>query len=287
MTKRAYVIALVLLLSLGSLMLGLRYMKGAPSSDIAYGSDIRNRLDVYAGSNCPAAGCPVMVAVHGGGWIGGDKIDFYHSRVAATLARQGLTLVVPNYRLAPANKHPAQIEDIALAIAWTYQNIKAYGGNPDRIYLMGHSAGAHLVALAGTNDYYLGRYNYKPEQLAGVISLDTTSLDLERRAHIWGSDDETRTNTFVSGSEHAASPFWHISEGRAYPPFLLIAASDTAESVRQAGAMAAKLVNIGSKAQSTALPYDGDNSHMRIFLDLASASSAVSQRIAAFVSATP
>lgn len=284
MTRRAYIIALVLLVALGGLYLGLRYMKGAVIADLAYGSDPRNRIDVYEGSNCPAEGCPVLLIVHGGGWTGGDKSGYYHSGVAVALSRRGLTVMVANYRLAPTHKHPAQVEDVAAATAWAYQYAAQYNGNPERIFLLGHSAGAHLVSLVATNDYYLGRYGYKPSQLAGVISLDTGSLDLERRMRIWGGDDAMRTNTFPAGTERSASPFWNVREGNSYPPFLLIAASDNSEPIRQAGAMAAKLLAVGAYAQSAIIPYAGSSdSHSEIVRDLADSNKPVAARISSFI----
>lgn len=114
--------------------------------DVAYGSDPLQRLDVFA----PAAGgtkLPVVLFVHGGGFTRGDKHgDFYPDNITLWAARNRMVGVNIDYRLAPKDPWPAAAQDIAAAIAWTRANIAKYGGDPDRIILWGHSAGANHVA---------------------------------------------------------------------------------------------------------------------------------------------
>jgi len=114
--------------------------------DQSYGPDPRNRLDVF-----PASGTarPVVLFVHGGGFVGGDKTRpgaFFYDNVGQWAARSGFVGVTMTYRLAPQHPWPAGQEDVARAVGWVRANIAAHGGDPDRIILMGHSAGGAHVA---------------------------------------------------------------------------------------------------------------------------------------------
>jgi acetyl esterase/lipase len=136
----------------------------------------------------------------------------------------GYILVSINYRLSPAVDFPTQAEDVAAAVAWVRANIADYGGDPTRLYLMGHSAGAHLVALIGTDARYLAAHNRLPTDLSGVIGLDTQAYDLTALA-------EARSGRLpdvfaeVFGQERDfwafASSITYVTEGAVLPPFLL------------------------------------------------------------------
>ena len=118
------------------------------ATDIAYGPDPLQKLDLYT-FNAAAAGekRPVLIYVHGGGFTGGSKQgDYYPQSATAWAARNGLVGVNIDYRLAPANPWPAARDDLAAAIQWVRANIAQHGGDPDRIFLWGHSAGASIVA---------------------------------------------------------------------------------------------------------------------------------------------
>jgi acetyl esterase/lipase len=114
----------------------------------------RQLLDVFAPRD--ARGAPVVLFVHGGTWMGGDK-DFHglYRGVGTFLAKNGIVAVLINYRLSPKVRHPEHVKDVARAFAWTRRNIRSYGGDPDRIILCGHSAGGHLVSLLATDPTYL------------------------------------------------------------------------------------------------------------------------------------
>jgi acetyl esterase len=132
------------------------------TSDLRYGPHERNVLDVYA----PAKGAgkaPVLVFFHGGAWHVGDKIDM--ENVGYCFARAGIVTVAPSYRLAPEAKWPACTEDAAAAMNWVRGHIAEYGGNTDRIFLGGHSAGAQIAA-----DYGL-RKRFQPAGGAGLAGL--------------------------------------------------------------------------------------------------------------------
>ena len=131
--------------------------------DVAYGDDPLQVLDLYVPRAAADKPRPVLLFVHGGGFTRGDKHgDFYPDNITAWAASHGMVGVNINYRLAPANPWPAGAKDLAAAIAWTRANIARHGGDPDRIILWGHSAGANHVAD------YVGHKELHGAEAAGV-----------------------------------------------------------------------------------------------------------------------
>jgi triacylglycerol lipase len=115
--------------------------------DIAYGSDPLQKLDVFAPDGAKGKALPVLLFVHGGGFVRGDKHgEFYPDNITLWAAKNGMVGVNIDYRLAPKDPWPAGAKDLASAIAWTKANVARYGGDPNRIVLFGHSAGANHVA---------------------------------------------------------------------------------------------------------------------------------------------
>lgn len=143
--------------------------------NIAYfdgpGADcLRHRCDVFAPKGCQ--NCPVVLLVHGGVWTIGDKscVGLY-SAVGKFLATNGIVAVLPNYRLWPWVKHPEHIKDVARAFEWTVRNCEKYGGNADNLFLVGHSAGGHLVALLATDESYLKAEGLSRANIRGVMPI--------------------------------------------------------------------------------------------------------------------
>jgi acetyl esterase/lipase len=137
------------------------------SSDVPYAPGSRRSLDIYAPARADA---PVVVFIYGGGWKDGDKAMYRF--VAAALAARGFLTVVPDYRLFPQVRFPVFVEDAAAAVAWTRGNISRYGGNPNRLFLMGHSAGAHIAALLTLHKQYLAADGLDPDRdIAGFVGL--------------------------------------------------------------------------------------------------------------------
>jgi acetyl esterase/lipase len=144
-------------------------------------------LDVYPARE-PDGGRPVVVYVHGGGWVRGDR-----SAVAAkprwVRDRHDGVFVSVGYRLSSLSDdevvHPAHVRDLARGVAWVLDNVRAHGGDPNRTYLMGHSAGAHLVALAATAQEYARSAGWDPADLAGVFPIDAALYDLQ-----WAHDHD-------------------------------------------------------------------------------------------------
>ena len=142
-------------------------------------------LDIYRPKSPSNAGqqaaLPVVVMIHGGGWRTGDKANESQGKQKASFfTGRGFVYVSINYRLSPAVQHPAHVEDVAKALAWVADHIASYGGDPERIFLMGHSAGAHLAALVTTDERYLSKLGKSSLKLNGVILLDTAGYDIAR-----------------------------------------------------------------------------------------------------------
>jgi acetyl esterase/lipase len=135
--------------------------------DIAFGDPPRLTLDVYTPR--AAVGAPVVVFFYGGGWRSGDKADYVF--LAEALTALGAVAVVPDYRVYPQAGFPEFIEDGARALAWTRAQIADYGGDPRRVFVMGHSAGAHIAALLALDARYLAAEDIPPGWLRGMIGL--------------------------------------------------------------------------------------------------------------------
>ncbi len=112
------------------------YVKAA---DIHYGPDARHQLDIYTPADLQGS-APVVVFIYGGSWNSGQRADYRF--VAEALASRGIVAVLADYRLYPQVRYPAFLQDSALAVAWTLRQLHRYGGDPGRLFVMGHSAGA-------------------------------------------------------------------------------------------------------------------------------------------------
>ncbi len=153
--------------------------------DIPYADGERHSLDVYSPTRdiprdvtdlpvaegaARAKGAPVVVFIYGGGWKDGNKATYRF--VGAALAARGYLTVVPDYRVFPAVRFPSFIQDVAAAVAWTRGNISRYGGDPHRIFLIGHSAGAHIAAMLTLDRQWLAAVGLDPDSdIAGMVGL--------------------------------------------------------------------------------------------------------------------
>lgn len=131
--------------------------------NIPYGPLDRHMLDVYT-SPATRDSRDVVIFVHGGYWDSGDKADYPF--VADSLTEHGFTTVIPNYRLVPEVAFPSYVEDVALAVKWVFDNFQ-----PRRVFLMGHSAGAHIAALVAFDERYLEAVGLSNTRLAGFVGL--------------------------------------------------------------------------------------------------------------------
>jgi pimeloyl-ACP methyl ester carboxylesterase len=135
---------------------------------VAYGPDPRQKLDVYKPLG-NVAGAPVVVFFYGGNWSAGDRADYRF--VGEALAASGAIAIVADYRLSPQVRWQQILQDCALATRWAFDRAPALGGDPRRIYLMGHSAGGYNAAMLALDSRWLRAQGLSPERLAGWIGL--------------------------------------------------------------------------------------------------------------------
>lgn len=135
---------------------------------IAYGEHPRQRLDTYRPREA-AEPRPVIVFFYGGSWETGSRASYLF--VAEALASRGFVVVVPDYRIYPEVVFPAFLDDGAAAVAWAARHAHEIGGDPGRLFVMGHSAGAHIAAMLAFDPQYLGRSGLTPAALRGLIGL--------------------------------------------------------------------------------------------------------------------
>jgi acetyl esterase/lipase len=183
-------------------------------------------LDVYAPSG--AKDLPVILMIHGGGWANGDKANRdVGINKANYFTSLGYIYVSINYRLSPDVQHPAHIEDVASAVSWVLENIGDYGGDPSRVTVMGHSAGAHLAALVSTDESYLAAHGHSLSELSGVILLDGAGYDIPSALNdLYQPGRLTKMYTDAFDTDPAvwadASPVIHVAAGKGIPPTLIL-----------------------------------------------------------------
>ncbi len=212
---------------------------------VRLGPDTAQVVDVYGSANKIAKPSPVVLFVHGGGWHSGDPNDY--GFIARAFVPEGFVVVTAGYRLHPDGVFPAMLEDTVGAIAWTRANISRFGGDPERIILMGHSAGAYNVVMGVLDRQWLERETLGPEAVAGVIGLA-------------GPYD-----FFPFTSDSARNAFGHVEPGEATqpirfvqprsPPMLLLhGAQDTVVRPRNSEVLAASLKQVGAQAELKVYP---------------------------------
>jgi acetyl esterase/lipase len=139
----------------------------AQATNLIYDEANALRLDVYSPSNLQNA--PVVVFFYGGRWESGSKDEYKF--VGEALASRGFVAVIPNYRLYPQVRFPAFVEDGAKSVAWVHNNVKRYGGDPSKVFVMGHSAGAHIAAMISLREEFMQKAGGARTWLRGMIGL--------------------------------------------------------------------------------------------------------------------
>ncbi|MBN8457254.1 MAG: carboxylesterase family protein [Verrucomicrobia bacterium] len=214
-------------------------------------------LDVYAPKD--AKNAPVIIFIHGGGWRNGDKSNpGVGSQPAAHFCAHGFVFVSINYRLTPEGKHPANIQDVAKAVAWVHNHIAEHGGDPSQINIMGHSAGAHLAALIATDESRLKAEGKPLRILKRAILLDTAAYDIPRFIKEFASDRQGAgmkslyTNAFGDTEEQwrDASPQAHVASGKDIPPMLLFFTGSRMAANALAPAFAEALTKAGAPSRA-------------------------------------
>ncbi len=236
------------------------------AGDIAYGPAARHRLDVYVPDLPAAAGQarPVIVFFYGGGWRSGARAGYRF--VGRALAGLGVVAIVADYRLYPEVRFPAFLEDGALALRWARDNAERYGGDPRRLFVMGHSAGAYNAIMLASDPRYLAAMGMAPRDLAGAIGLagpyafDPLSVRSTRPIFEPAAASPGGADTARPVARIAALP-----QPAAAPPMLLLhGKADTTVAPWNTERMAAALRARGSRVDTAS--YDGVG-HIGMVLD--------------------
>lgn len=179
---------------------------------LAYGSDPRQKLDIYTpGDNTQKV--PVVIFFYGGNWNSGERDDY--AFVGRALAARGIVAVIADYRLYPEAHYPQILDDAANAVAWTAREISRYGGDVQKLFVMGHSAGAYNASMLALDKRWLAGYGMTPAALRGWIGLAGPYNFLPIQ------NPEIRPIFFYPNTPPTSQPIYHVSP--ASPPALLIA----------------------------------------------------------------
>lgn len=216
------------------------------TSGVAYGTGSRNKLDIYVPDGV-VKGAPVVVFFYGGNWNAGERADY--AFVGRALASRGIVAVIPDYRLYPEVRYPDFLDDSAQAVAWAWREIARYGGDPARLFVMGHSAGAYNAAMVALDERYLAKSGVKTAALRGWIGLagPYDFLPIVNK--------DTRPVFHHPDTPPESQPVNHANQ--VSPPALLIAASTDrlVNPSDNTGRLATKLRSSGVAV--TELYYDG------------------------------
>lgn len=211
----------------------------------------RQTLDVYA----PAEGKnhPVVFWIHGGGWKAGDKKGVQKKPQAFT--DKGFVFVSVNYRFLPDVTVKEMTGDIAKAIRWVHDHAKDYGGDPNTIFVMGHSAGAHLAALVCTDDRYLKAEKLPLSIIKGCVPVDVSVYDIPKRLKDGGAVQPATFKAIFGETEESQkeySPVSHVAKGKSIPPFLILYVASRPDTKAQSAWFAEKLNEAGVSAKVVA-----------------------------------
>lgn len=240
---------------------------------------LRTSLDLYAPEE--GTGHPVMVWIHGGAWRIGDKRAVQEKPRA--FVEKGFVFVSINYRLNSNASYKEQGADVAKAIRWVHDHAEMYGGDSDRIFVMGHSAGAHLAALVATDNRYLRNEKLKLNAVKGVILLDGAGYDIPKQVR-WalGRAKKLYTTVFTEDekTQRDASPITHVAKGKGIPPFLIVHVADRLASKMQSKLLAESL----QKADVKASVFPAENkTHATVNRELGLADDPATKQVFAFL----
>lgn len=205
----------------------------------AYGSDARQKLDVYAPADITKP-LPVVVFFYGGGWNSGYRGGYGFA--ARAIAARGVVVVVPDYRLVPAVRFPAFVDDAAAAIHWTVHHVAAYGGDPARLAVAGHSAGAHIALLVTLDRHYLAT--------AGAPGAIKAAVGLAGPYDFLPFDAQSAIDAFGAAPDKLATQPIHFVRADAPPVLLLTGDADDVVRPRNTAALAAALRQVGALVEA-------------------------------------
>ncbi len=217
---------------------------------LAYGPQARHVLDVYSPVGADGEG-PVIVFVHSGWPRLPSRRQF--ELVGQMLASRGLVTVIPDFQVYPAGRYPGFIEDVARAVAWTKANARRFGGDPSRLFLVGHSGGAYIAAMLALEARWLAAAGLSRDDIRGVVGVsglyDVAPAEDPRIAESFGGED----------ASPSLQPAAHASADA--PPMLLIAGGrDHRDPDRNTGALGRALRTVGGQVAEIRYPRLGDRS---------------------------
>jgi acetyl esterase/lipase len=251
----------------------------------------RQALDIYAPEAVVDATLPVMFWIHGGGWQVGDKSDVALKPKALT--ERGFVFVATNYRLLPDVEMDVLIRDVAKSLAWVHRNIAHYGGDPKRIFVGGHSAGAQLAALICIDDRYLREEGVPFGVLRGCVPVDGDTYDIpkiimtaELRQALYGGKMFTFGHRQKFGNDPEKhvdfSAVTHVAKDRGIPPFLILYFAGNPETTSQARRLEAVLEQAAVPARAYG---KRDSNHSRLNNDLGKPDDPATQELYRFLEA--
>ena len=222
--------------------------------DLAYGSDPRQKLDLYVPDKL-AGPAPMLLFFYGGSWTGGSKARYF--AFGQAFASKGIITAVADYRLYPQVRYPAFVEDGAHAFAWLHAHAAGYGGDASGIFLAGHSAGAYIAVMLAADGSYLAAADVDPASVRGVIGIagpyDFLPLKDDELIAIFGGANRAQTQPI------------HYIDGVRPPMLLETGTEDTIVSPGNTSRLAARLRATGSPVQERQYPGIG---HIGIILSL-------------------
>ena len=228
--------------------------------EFSYGTDPLQKLDLIVPAGATRA--PILLFLHGGGWSIGDKRQAEGAK-PVHFAASGWAFASANYRLVPRATVEQQAADIASAIAWLRAHAAEQGLDPDRIVLMGHSAGAHLAALVGTDPRYLAAAGVPMAAIKGVVLLDGAAYDVPAQIKAPGNLVQPMYDAAFGSDparQRSLSPTFQAAAPNA-ANWLILPVATRGDSVAQSGGLAAGLTRAGSWASVVPVPH---SSHARL-----------------------
>jgi acetyl esterase/lipase len=249
----------------------------------------RHVLDIYTAQAPAGKSLPVMFWIHGGGWQAGDKSDV--ALKPKTLAERGFVFVSTNYRLLPEVGMDELIGDVARSVGWVHRNIARFGGDPTRIFVGGHSAGAQVAALICVDERYLKKEGVSFDVLKGCVPVDGDTYDIpkiimtsEHRQALYGGKMFTFGHRQKFGNDPQKhvdlSAVTHVARNKGIPPFLILYFSGNPDTRAQAE----RLESVLKAAEIPAKSYGkGDSNHSRLNDDLGKADDPATQEFYKFL----
>jgi acetyl esterase/lipase len=253
---------------------GVRVLRDVPYLQGANYADDKDKLDLYLPEG--RSNAPVIVSYYGNQLMGGDKSE--DAFIGQRFASAGFVTAVVNYRLSPVVAHPAHVQDAAASFAWVKRHIAEYGGNQDRIFVIGYSAGGYLAALLSTDRRYLAAHNLSPRDIRGTVPVsafywvERRGVAPDRDKSVWGTSREAWVD---------ASPAHHLQADA--PPMLILYADRDEDWRRQQNVEVAAAMKAAGQS-NVEIAMIRDRTHATIWARVGEAGDETAEHIIRFAS---